>query len=139
HYEKSLKLREQLVEQVHQDQPSLVQRKRSLAISYIKLGALALALHDPARALGYAQNAVNTSLSLAKAADSKESPDRESIAAAFGTLARAQLLTGQEAAAREAYRQAEQLEREWMRPSRSMPGPGGSSHVPISPLAIWNW
>jgi serine/threonine protein kinase len=114
HYEKSLKLREQLVEQVHQDQPSLVQRKRSLAISYIKLGALALALHDPARALGYAQNAVNTSLSLAKAADSKESPDRESIAAAFGTLARAQLLTGQEAAAREAYRQAEQLEREWM-------------------------
>jgi len=112
-YELARQLRQRLAETLHQEQPSRAQRVRSLAVSCIKLSTLSLELHDPARALKYAQEAVSTTLMLV---DPKTSAvkDRELISGSYNALARAQVLMGQEAPAREAYRQVELLRREWV-------------------------
>lgn len=108
YYEQSRQLAEQLVKTVHQAQPTQIQRYRKVATSYIKLSALALELHDPAKALGYAQYAQAWSLKLAKATGSETNDISES----YYSLGRARLLMGQEALAREAYSRAELLQRE---------------------------
>jgi tetratricopeptide (TPR) repeat protein len=112
-YELARQLRQRLTETVHQEQPSRAGRVRSLAVSDIKLSALALELHDPARALEYAQQAVSTSLILA---DPKTSAveDRELLAGSYNVLARTQVLMSQEEPARESYRQVELLRSEWV-------------------------
>jgi serine/threonine protein kinase len=114
YYEDSLRIRQQLVEKIHQDEPSLFRRNRALTVSYVKLGELALELHDPAKALNYAQRAVRARLSLAKEADSKVNADYDSLSPSYRTLGRARLLTGQVAGAREAYHRAEELQRAWV-------------------------
>jgi serine/threonine protein kinase len=114
YYEQSLKLREQLVEKVHQSQPSLYQRNRGLAVTYMKLSALSLEVFDPNRALNYAQKAVNTSSAAAANADASKANDyRELLSSAYFLLAQARLRTGKEAAARDAYHRSEELRRQW--------------------------
>ena len=108
-YEKSLEIRQRLVAEVHQDQPSIDQRKRALATSHIKLAALALELHDPTKALNHAQNA----LSVVQTLNPKLNGYREVLSEVYRNLGLARLLVGQGAMARDAYHQAEELQREW--------------------------
>ena len=112
YYELSRQLRQQLVETRHQEQPSRMQRVRGLAISYVKLSALALELHDPDKALQYAQLAINAGLPLTQMTGSELNDSRDVISQANRLLGRARLLLGQEALAREAFSHSELLQRE---------------------------
>ena len=115
YYRESLKLREQLVQQKHQEEPSREGRVRALATSYVKLAVLTLSLHDPAKAMEYAQKAVATSSEVAKLPNADPNAVREALVAANRSLAEARLLVGDTAGARELYGRAEEAAREWMR------------------------
>ena len=111
YYELARQLRQPLTETIHQEPPSGAQRLRSLAVSDIKLSTLALELHDPRKALDYAEQALSTSLRFGKIATAK---DRELLPGAYLALARSRLLMYHENEARDAYKQVEQLRREWV-------------------------
>jgi len=114
YYELSRELYQRLTETVHQEPPTRLQRVRGLLTSYIKLSALALELHDPHKALNYAEQAVNTALPLTNAKGPDGNSYRDVISNAYFELARAQLLAGQEALAQGSYKHAEQLRTEWV-------------------------
>ena len=121
HYEKSLELRKALVTNVHQPEPSLDVRKRSLATIYVKLAMLALAIGVPARAGEYARKAVRHSESIAA-----ESPDRIKLQAeiaddAYFAMARASLCLFDEAHARGYYRRCAELRQERVRANAANP------------------
>jgi serine/threonine protein kinase len=115
YYEFSRGLRLQLAKTIHQEPPTLFQRLRSLMVSEIKLSALALELHDPAKALNYAQDALDTGSQLASAKAPNPNATLELFSSGYFHRGRAQLLIGREALAREDYKKAESLQADWVR------------------------
>jgi len=115
YYREAANLRERLTEQSHQDDPSKFKRVRALAVSNIKLAVLSLEVHDPQRALDYAQRAKAASLDLTKLPKFDQNDAIELPAAASRSIGQAKVSLGEIAAAREAYAAAEAGYREMLK------------------------
>jgi serine/threonine-protein kinase len=108
-YEQSLKLNKQLVAKMHSPQPGMLQRRRSLATSYIKMGMLSLDVGDPARARDHGGHALTESLA-AQALDPKKADDQlELLSASHLLLGRAACRLDSEAEARRYYHECTAL------------------------------
>jgi serine/threonine protein kinase/tetratricopeptide (TPR) repeat protein len=117
YYEQARQLQQKLVETPHQDKPSQPERLRSLAISDAKLSALALEVHDPAKALDYAQRGLTTTAQLGYSPASQSEADelKDIRFSLHRLLGRAQLLMGHEPSARDNYAQCERAQEEWIK------------------------
>jgi serine/threonine-protein kinase len=104
YYTRSLDLRKDLVAAVHSAAPGPFQRRRSLAVSYIKLGMLALEVGDPARAAGYGKEALQASQAAAALDPANGYDRRELLSGSHLLLGKAACRLGAEAQAREHYR-----------------------------------
>jgi serine/threonine-protein kinase len=103
-YRHSLKLRDDLVANVHAPKPTPYQRKRALAVSRIKLAALYLEVGDPSSARGQARQALVTCEQAAAADPARIDDRRVNFSQVHFLLGKASFRMGQEAAAREHYR-----------------------------------
>jgi tetratricopeptide (TPR) repeat protein len=110
-YGRSLDLRKQLVAAVHSPNPGLFQRRRALAVSYVKLGMLSLEVGDPARAGGYGAQALKESQAAAALDAGKVYDRQELLSSSYLLLGRAGCRLGAEAEARRHYQECAALRR----------------------------
>src|SRR5262249_31796844 len=103
YYTRSLELRKELVAATHSGGPGPFQRRRSLAVSYIKLGMLSLEVGDPARAAEYGKEALQAGQAAAALDKEKGFNGREVLSAAHLLLGKATCRLGAEAQARQHY------------------------------------
>src|SRR5262249_27601181 len=79
-YSRSLNLRKELVAVVNSPEPTAFQRKRALAVSYIKLAALTTEIGNPRMTRDYATEALASSEAAAQVDPSKQEDRRELMA-----------------------------------------------------------
>jgi serine/threonine-protein kinase len=115
YYSRSLALRKDLVTAVHSADPKPFPRRRSLAVSYVKLGMLAMEVGDPARAAEYGKNALEASRAAVAVDPTKQEDRRELLSGSHLLLGKAMCRLGAEAPAREHYRQCAELRQEMVR------------------------
>ena len=113
YFQQSLKIREGLVQDVHQPAPPVFRRKSSLGVSATKLDNCYFELGDPADALKYAYEALRA---FSEAADSPDAAkERPSwLGAAYYDLGRAGLPVEGEAMARKALLQSVEIRQQWV-------------------------
>jgi predicted Ser/Thr protein kinase len=115
YYQKAVEIRERLAREVHQNEPSKFKRIRALAVSNIKLAALALEVHNPSQSVEYAQQAQSAALELSKLPERDTQETRELLAAASRALGQGKARLGAVAEAREDYAAAELVYREMIK------------------------
>jgi tetratricopeptide (TPR) repeat protein len=111
-YTRALDLRRELVAAPRSGGPGPFQRRRSLAVSHVKLGMLLLEVGDPARAAEHGQEALKESLAAAELDSAKGNERRELVSAARLLLGKAACRLGDEERAREHYRECAALREE---------------------------
>jgi serine/threonine-protein kinase len=111
-YTRALDLRRELVTAPRSGGPGPFQRRRSLAVSHVKLGMLSLEVGDPVRAAAHGQEALNESLAAAALDSGKANERRELVSAARLLLGKAACRLGDEEGAREHYRECASLREE---------------------------
>ncbi|HZU35659.1 MAG TPA: protein kinase [Gemmataceae bacterium] len=108
-YLKGLALRRALVDHPNQAEPTLSNRLRALATSYIKLAMLSLAVGDPRAAADYGHEAVRRSESIVASTPADVAQRREVLSSAYFMLAGADLRLGHEGQARAEYGRCREL------------------------------
>ena len=109
--EESLRLRRQLLRDVHQPEPSLVRRQDAVGISATKLADIWMKVGDPEKALAYAREALDTFQ--AATGSGASAKDRASnLGYAWYNMGLASVSTMGEASAREAFDRSIALRRE---------------------------
>lgn len=110
-FQESLKLREQLVQDVHQPQPPLFRRRIAVGVSANKLADFYLELGDPANALKYARESLDAFVAATNSgASAKERT--QFLGAGYYALGRASLSVNGESSAREALNRSVEVRRE---------------------------
>jgi serine/threonine-protein kinase len=112
YYTRALELRKGLVATPHSGGPGPFPRRRSLAVSHVKLGMLALEVGDPARAEGYGKDALKESRAAAALDPGKADDRRELLSASELLLGKATSRLGAEGEARQHYRDCAGLRQE---------------------------
>jgi serine/threonine-protein kinase len=119
HHTRALELRKELVAKAQAGGPGPFPRRRALAVSYMKLGLLALEVGDPARAAGYGREALRASRAAVAVDPDKGNKTRDVLSdshlllgkasGGLGSEAEARRHLGQCAAQREAWARADPL------------------------------
>jgi predicted Ser/Thr protein kinase len=107
YYQKAVEIRKRLAGEAHQNEPSKFKRLKSLAVSNIKLAALALEVHNPSQSVEYAQQAQSAALELSKLPERDTQEAREVLAYASRALGQGRAMLGAVAEARQDYAAAE--------------------------------
>jgi serine/threonine-protein kinase len=112
YYSKSLELRRGLVARPQGTTPTPYQRRRALAVSYVKLGTLSLEIGQPDRAMAYSLKALQESQAAAAQDPSKADDRRKLLSASHLVLAKACARLAREADARAHLRDCAALRQE---------------------------